>query len=176
MKVKPSLGRLGVAAFAVIASPAVMAIDYDYSLPMFYLGGNVGISKSHFDEARIARQILGPGFGVGAISDDDSGVGYKLYGGVPLTRNFAIEGGYFDLGKFSFSATTVPAGTLNGTLKVPKGVNLDLVGILPLSEQFSIFGRVGVTRVQTRSSFTGTGAVFFPTPSNGQETDWGHKF
>ena len=167
-------GTLSILALAVIASPVATAADPN--LDMFYLGGNVGISKSHFDEGQIARRILGPGFGVGAISDDDSDVGYKLYGGVPLTRNFAIEGGYFDLGKFSFSATTVPAGTLYANLKVPKGVNLDLVGILPLSEQFSIFGRVGVTRVQTRSNFSGTGAVVFPRPSNGQETDWGHKF
>ena len=177
-------GKLSVFALAMIASPAVMAIDYDYSLPMFYLGGNVGLSKSHFNEGAITRAILPlPPFNVTGIDEDDTGVGYKLYGGVPLTRNFAIEGGFFNLGKFGYTATgnfpTVlgaPAGTLNADLKVPKGANLDLVGMVPFGNQFSIFGRVGVTRVQTRSSFTGTGAVFFPTPSNGRETDWGHKF
>src|SRR6185503_17500920 len=107
--------------------------------------------------------------------EDDSGIGYKLYGGVPLTRNFAIEGGFFDLGKFSFTANTAPPGALNVDLKVPKGVNLDLVGILPLSQQFSLFARAGVTRVQSRGNFVGTGAYVFPATAT-RITDWGHKF
>ena len=168
-------GRLSILALTVLASPAAMAIQYDYSLPMFYLGGNVGISKSHFDEANIARRLAPPGVAVTSVSEDDSGLGYKLYGGVPLTRNFAIEGGFFDLGKFSFTANTAPAGTLSANIKVPKGANLDLVGILPLSEQFSLFARAGVTRVQSRGNFVGTGAFVFPATST-RVTDWGHKF
>lgn len=175
-------GKLSVFALAMIASPAVMAIDYDYSLPMFYIGGNVGLSKSHFNEGAMTRAVV-PGFNITSIDEDDTGVGYKLYGGVPLTRNFAIEGGFFDLGKFGYTATGnfptrpgVPAGTLNADLKVPKGVNLDLVGMVPFGNQFSLLGRVGVTRVQTRSNFSGTGAVFFPGSGAGQETDWGYKF
>ena len=34
---------------------------------------------------------------------------------VPVQKNFALEAGYFDLGKFGFTATTVPAGTLSGS-------------------------------------------------------------
>jgi len=38
-----------------------------------------------------------------------------------------VEGGYFNLGKFGFTASTTPAGTLTGTIKL-QGVNLDAVG------------------------------------------------
>ena len=84
--------------------------------------------------------------------------GYKLFGGYKFNKNFALEGGYFDLGKFGFTATTVPAGTLNGNIKL-KGLNLDAVGILPIAEKFSAFGRVGLNYAQAKDSFTGTGAV-----------------
>jgi OOP family OmpA-OmpF porin len=47
------------------------------------------------------------------------------------------------MGKFGFTATTVPAGTLSGNIQL-KGLNLDAVGILPITEKFSAFGRAGL--------------------------------
>ncbi len=116
---------LGLAAFALIASPLVDAADAGW-----YGGVNIGQSRANIDDARITSGLLGAGFATTSISDDDRDTGYKLYGGYQLNRNFAIEGGYFDLGRFGFTATTVPAGTLNGSIRL-KGVNLDAVGILP---------------------------------------------
>ena len=69
-----------------------------------------------------------------------------------------------DLGKYSFSATTVPAGMLNGQLKV-NGINLDLVGMMPLTERLSLMGRVGATSARTRDQFSGSGAVAVLNPS-----------
>ena len=169
MTIARASGTLGIVALAAIASPLALAAD-----PGPYIGGNVGYSKSHFDEAGLARAI-GPGFGITRVDSDDNDIGYKLYGGYQINRNLAVEAGWFDLGKFGFTATTVPAGTLAGSYK-SRGVNLDLLGILPLGEQFSIFGRAGVIYAQTRSNFSGTGAVFFPTPSVGRETDLSYKF
>jgi OOP family OmpA-OmpF porin len=53
-------------------------------------------------------------------------------------------------------------------------VNVDAVGILPINERFSAFGRVGVTYAKTRDTFIGTGAVVVlnPTPS---ERDTNYK-
>ena len=53
-----------------------------------------------------------------AFSRDESGQGFKVFGGYQINRNFALEGGYFNLGKFGFTLTTVPAGTLSGSIKV----------------------------------------------------------
>ena len=46
-----------------------------------------------------------------------------------------------------------------------RGVNMDVVGSIPITEKFSAFARLGVTYGQTRDSFSGTGAVFVPAGS-----------
>jgi len=123
-----------------------------------YGGVNIGQSSAKIDNANITSNLLGSGFATSSISNDDRDTGYKLFLGYKYNRHFAVEAGYFDLGQFGFAATTVPAGTLNGTIKI-KGVNLDAVGILPINEKFSVFGRIGVAYAEAQDSFSGTGAV-----------------
>lgn len=153
MKFAPASGALGLAVLAVIASPFALADDTGW-----YGGVNVGRSTAKIDDARITSNLLGGGLAAGSISNDDRDTGYKLFGGYQFNRYFALEGGYFDLGKFGFSANTTPAGTLNGTIRL-KGVNLDAVGIVPITEKFSAFGRVGVNYAEARDTFSGSGAV-----------------
>ncbi len=124
----------------------------------WYGGVNIGQSRAKIDNANITSNLLGSGFATNSISNDDRDTGYKLFAGYKYNRNFAVEAGYFDLGQFGFTATTVPAGTLNGRIKL-KGVNLDAVGILPINEKFSAFGRIGVAYAEAQDSFSGTGAV-----------------
>ena len=107
--------------------------------------------------------LLDGGFSQIALENDDSDTGYKLFGGYQFNRNFAIEDGYFDLGKFSYSATTMPAGTLDGQMKL-RGINVDLLGFIPFSEKFSAFGRVGVNYAEAKDRFSGTGAVNVLSP------------
>jgi OOP family OmpA-OmpF porin len=154
-------GTLGLAALAAIASPYAMADDTGW-----YAGANVGQSRAKIDDARITGALLGGGSTATSITDDNRDSGYKLFGGYQFNRNFALEGGYFNLGNFGFDATTVPAGTLNGRIKV-QGLNLDLVGILPLTEKFSVFGRAGLNYAEAKDTFSGTGAVnvIRPNPS-----------
>jgi len=124
----------------------------------WYGGANIGQSRAKIDNANITSNLLGSGFATSSISNDDRDTGYKLFAGYKYNRNFAVEAGYFDLGQFGFTATTVPAGTLSGRIKL-KGVNLDAVGILPINEKFSAFGRIGVSYAEAQDSFSGTGAV-----------------
>ena len=154
-------GMLGLVALAVIASPFAVADDSGW-----YGGLNVGRSRADIDDARIQAQFLGAPLVTTSFRDDNRDTGFKLFGGYQLNKNFALEGGYFDLGKFSFTATTAPAGTLSGDFKI-RGLNLDAVGILPIHEKFSAFGRVGVQYADTRDSFARTGAVpaLNPNPS-----------
>jgi len=163
------LGTLGLAALAVITSPFAVAADSGW-----YSGINIGQSRAKIDGVRITSSLLGAGFTSTTIADDDRDTGYKLYGGYKFNKNFAVEGGYFNLGKFGFVATTVPAGTLTGDIKL-QGLNLDAVGILPITERFSAFGRAGLNYAQARDSFTGTGAVTVANP-NPRKNDTNHKF
>lgn len=169
MKLRKASGTLGLAAFAALLSPLAMAQDTGW-----YGGANVGQSRATIDDARINSGLLNKGFTSTTIADDDRSTGFKIFGGYQLNKNFAVEGGYFDLGTFGYTATTVPPGTLNGSMKV-RGLNLDLVGTLPMTEKFSVFGRVGVNYAQTRDTFSGTGAVRVTNP-NPRENDTNYKF
>lgn len=152
---------LGLVALAAIASPGAAADD-----SAWYVGGNVGKSKASIDNERITSSLLSEGFSTTSLSDEDSSTGFKLFGGYRFNRFFAMEGGYFDLGKFGFTANTLPLGTLTGKIKV-NGVNLDLVAMMPLAERFSAFARAGVIYAEAKDTFTGSGsvAVFNPNPS-----------
>lgn len=130
----------------------------------WYGGVNAGRTAATIDDARINNTLRANGFTSSTIQDDDRSNGFKVFGGYQLNRNFAIEGGYFDLGKFGYTATTTPPGTLNGNIKL-KGLNLDLVGLLPLTERFSAFGRVGLNYAEARDTFRGTGAVTVRNPN-----------
>lgn len=153
---------LGLVALSAIASSSAVADDAGW-----YVGTNIGQSRAKIDDPGIASGLLGAGFATTAITDDDRRLGFKLFGGYQFNRNFALEGGYFDLGKFGFTASTVPVGTLRGDIKL-KGVNLDAVGILPFSPKFSGFGRVGLNYADAKDTFAGTGSVNVTAPNRGK--------
>ena len=163
-RIAKTAGTLGLMGCAVMNSPLAVADDSGW-----YAGANIGQSRAKIDDARITAQMLvAPATSV-SIIDDNRDTGYKLFGGYRYNKNVAVEAGYFDLGQFGFTAATVPAGTLTGKIKL-KGLNLDAVGTLPLTEKFSALGRLGLNYAQTRDSFIGTGAatVLNPNPSKNQ--------
>ena len=123
----------------------------------YYGGLSVGQSKTQTDAAGLTSGLL-PGVGVLNSTTDEKDTAYKLFGGYQFNRNIALEGGYFDLGKNSFNANTVPAGTLAGGSRV-HGLNLDLVGTLPFTERFSALARVGMQHAWSKSTASGTGAA-----------------
>jgi OOP family OmpA-OmpF porin len=152
-------GKLSLLTLALMAAPFAMAQDAGW-----YAGANIGQSLATIDNDRISSGLLGSGLTTTSIADDDRDRGYKLFGGYQVNKYLAIEAGYFDLGQFSFLANTVPIGTLSGNIKV-RGVNLDAVGMLPITDKFSAFARLGMTHARTKGSFAGTGAVNVIDPS-----------
>ena len=159
MKSAKKTGRVGLVAIAVLASPLALADESGW-----YVGASVGNSSATIDDPRINSNLLNGGFSSSTIVDDDRSTGYKMLGGYHFNEKVAVEGGYFDLGKFGYTATTVPAGTLVGTIKL-RGVNLDLVGTLPITDRFSAFGRLGVIYSEAKDTFVGTGAVRVTNPN-----------
>jgi OOP family OmpA-OmpF porin len=152
---------LGLVALALAGGALAPAQDSGW-----YLGGNVGQSRSRIDTSQITSNLLGAGFTGASLSSHDRDTGYKVFGGYAFNRYFALEAGYFNLGKFSFQADTLPQGALNGNLKA-QGENIDAVFSLPFTDKFSAFGRVGVQYAQVKDAFSGTGAlgVYLPDPA-----------
>lgn len=148
--------KLTLVATAVVAAPMAFA-----QIPGPYVGISGGQTQATIDNKNISAGLAGQGFATSGISNSDKDSGYKVFGGYQFGRYFAVEGGYFDLGKFGYTATTVPAGTMNGAIKL-RGLNLDLVGILPISDRFSLSARVGANYAEATDAFSGTGAVNVP--------------
>jgi OOP family OmpA-OmpF porin len=158
MKIARAFWMTSLTVLGVTASPSVIADS-----PAWYVGFNAGQARAKIDDARISSALLGQGFTSTEISDDNRHTGFKLFGGYDFNRYLSLEAGYFDLGKYGFTATTVPAGTLRGDIKI-KGWNADLVGALPIGEHFSLFARAGLNYAEAKDTFVGTGAVAVINP------------
>ena len=159
MKFTRTSGTLGLLVLAAITSPIAMA-----QASGWYIGANVGQARAKIDDPRITSSLLAGGFTTTSIANDERDTGYKLFTGYQFNRYFALEGGYFDLGKFGFTASTIPAGTLRGDIKL-RGLNLDLVGTLPITDKLSAFGRVGANYAEAKDTFRGTGFVIVRNPN-----------
>ncbi len=129
-----------------------------------YGGVSAGQTRARIDEPRIRDSLVSDGFTVDGFAADNQSVGGKLFGGYQFNRHIAVEAGVFTLGKFGYETRMTPAATLAGEAKV-RGLNLDLVGTLPLTQRFSVFGRAGVTYAETRDQFRGTGMVVVNNPN-----------
>jgi OOP family OmpA-OmpF porin len=156
--VKTSL-LMGITGLAVMSSAFAAADDTGW-----YAGASLGQSRATIDDQRISNALRATGFTGVTLTDDDRSTGYKLSGGYQINKNFALEAGFFDLGNFGYKATTVPTGTLNGNIKL-RGVNLDVLGMLPVTDNFSAFGRAGISYAQARDAFSGTGLVQVTNPN-----------
>jgi OOP family OmpA-OmpF porin len=165
IKAATALGLVSCAAMS--SSFAATEKDDAY----WYIGGNIGQSRAKIDDENIVPYLPG----TVSISDDDKGNAFKLFGGYQFNKNFAVEGGYFNLGQFGYTATTVPAGTLNGNIKL-QGFNIDAVGMLPLADKFSVFGRLGLQYAQAKDNFSSSGVVATPTDPNPSKSAANYKY
>jgi OOP family OmpA-OmpF porin len=157
----PKKATLTVSLFALALSAGTFATAGDSG---WYTGVSAGQSRAKIDDAKIDAGLLAGGFSTTAISNDYRHFGFKAFGGYQFDKYFALESGYFDLGEFGFLANTLPAGTLNGTIKI-KGLNFDGVGSLPFTDKFSVFGRVGLNYAEAKDNFSGSGLVTVTNPN-----------
>jgi OOP family OmpA-OmpF porin len=174
---KKNIGTLTVLAASLLAAHAAQAADEfvnpDWANSAWYIGASAGQSKSKLDQNGLSYLMTRDGGTMTSFSKDEKDVGYKLFLGKQVNRYLAIEGGYFDLGKFNFNGTTSTGGAERGQYDF-RGVNLDLVGQLPLSERFSLLGRVGSIYSEAKSSFSGNRSFATFSPSR-TEHKWTNK-
>ena len=167
MKIAHKMSVLGAACCALFAQAAAAEdtfINPDWANRAWYIGAGVGQSRATIDQERLERALTANGATISSFTVDERDVGYKLFVGKQLNQYFAVEAGYFDLGKFSFNSTG--SSSLSGEVNF-RGVNVDLVGQVPLSQRFSVFGRVGANYAEAKTHFRGNRlfAVTNPNPS-----------
>jgi len=134
---------LGWAASAQAAQPGWYVLGF---------GGetSASISQGQADDNLVAI-FETAGFDVADITStlDDSDTGFGLAGGYQVNDHFAFEFAYVDLGSVGYRATaTVSDGTDEAEADVAlessaSGPVLSALGILPVGDRFSVFGRVG---------------------------------
>jgi OmpA-OmpF porin, OOP family len=123
----------------LLAGPAVAADQGGY------VGFAIGQSRAKVDQGEIDSSLASIGLG-SSTSVDDTDIGFKVYAGYQFNKNFAIEGGYTDFGKSTSHSviTSGGSGTADGEWKA-WSIDLSALGILPLNEKFSLFGRGGLS-------------------------------
>jgi OOP family OmpA-OmpF porin len=163
---------LTLAVFAALVSQGAFAQD-DSRYPgqdQYYLWGlAIGQSRSDLNEQRTAERVLPTGYTATITSRDARATPFRIFGGYQFSRGFGVELGYFNMGKFGFNSTTVPAGTLDGQLKL-HGEYLDAVGTLPFSERWSGLGRVGASHLNSKADFSGSAASTLAATSVAKST------
>jgi OOP family OmpA-OmpF porin len=142
-------------------------INPDWANSAWYVGAGVGQSRANIDDQRLIRSLTANGATLNSFSKDERDLGFKLFVGKQLNQYFAVEAGYFDLGKFDFAATTSGNGTLRGESGF-RGVNLDLLGQLPLTQRLSLLGRVGMQYAKTNTYFSGNRLAAVTNPSQSE--------
>jgi OOP family OmpA-OmpF porin len=156
---------------AAVMSSSIAMADEDAG---WYVGGSAGQARAKIDDARITDSLSAAGITTTVIKDNDRHFGFKLYGGYEFNKYIALEGGYFDLGRFGFTANTLPGGGLTGVSKL-NGANLDAVLMLPFTAKFAAFGRGGVNYAFAKDDFVGYAPVLVQDP-NRSEHSANYKF
>ena len=114
-----------LAGFAALPTLAMAQAKGNADLG-FYAGASVGQSKSDCSGS--------------SGSCDDKDTAYRIFGGYKFHPNIAVEGGYSPLGETSGGNVTAEANAW------------DLVGlgIFPLGNNFSIFGKLGFYNAEVK--------------------------
>ena len=114
-----------------------------------YVGLNVG--RSHFTL----------GNGLGGFPSDNNDTAYSLYAGSTFNNNFGLEFGYNDFGRITRAGGTTRA----------EGLNISLVGRVPLGAAFNVTGRLGSTYGRTDVSSAPASGV-----ASGKESGFGVSY
>ena len=136
--------RLGLSAFAALALTAAMAAHAD-SQPGFYMGAGFGTTKLDDDS-------------FDGVDFDDSDTGFKVFGGYSFNPYFAVEASYFDLGEAGGNFDDI-VGPISFDVGV-SGFGASAVGVLPVSDMFSVFAKLGYATydVDAHVSISGLGS------------------
>jgi OOP family OmpA-OmpF porin len=157
---KPS--KLGKAALVVaVGSMAILPTATFAQESRWYVGGSLGQSKVNVDTGELDRELTGLGIGHSGFRADEKDTAWKIFAGYKFNRNFALEGGWHSLGEWSASTTitsvfgtpVTPVGS-KAEFKTQQVFDIAAVGILPVSNEFSVFGKLGLYTAKTEVRFS----------------------
>jgi OOP family OmpA-OmpF porin len=125
----------------------------------YYVLGGLGQTTGSSDQSNLDSALTSVG-GRGFSSTLSKPTVYKLQLGYQANQYFAVEGGFIGSNNENYTAS---GGNLAGPLSASasvKGWNLVGVGILPVANQFSLLGKLGVASIKESATLTGPGGTF----------------
>ena len=151
MNIKKAIALSGLVAATAGISPLAFAQDTGW-----YIGGAVGQSEADINRGELAADLTAAGLTNTGFTADEKDTGWKLFGGYKFNKYFAVEGAYVDLGKFSASTTVTAVGGVpiaplgvRASVETKDGLYISAVGIWPVTDKFSVFGKLGVYSIKT---------------------------
>ncbi|MFO1407665.1 MAG: outer membrane beta-barrel protein [Steroidobacteraceae bacterium] len=147
--------KLKTAVFATLMLAAGTAAAADDG---FYAGFGIGYGKINVNEDKITNNInavVNPYYDVTKSSVSQGATPYSLTVGYQFMKYLAVEVSYIDLGNTNYRSTLVcqgttcdgPVATDTGTAKGQwdaTGWPVSVLGIWPIDDSWSVFGRVGL--------------------------------
>lgn len=123
-----------------------------------FIGASLGMSTvSDFSEQEFMMAADdGSLYGADAY---DSDTAIKIFGGVQITPNFAVEAAYANLGKYTVSAQSTggsffyTAGSVNFSAEA-SALSLAAKVMAPINSSFGIHAKIGFARWESESNFT----------------------
>ena len=109
---------------ALLASPAV------YAREGWYIGAGIGQATVEEEDRTVSPRL--------DFDDDDTA--FKVYAGYKFNPYFAFEGQYFDYGEAKENLAAVGGERVEVSAD---GFAAYALGILPVSERFDFFGKIG---------------------------------
>jgi len=127
-----ALALVSVAALSVPSLGMAQGMSMTGPDSGWLVGGSFGQSKIDCDTA-----------GVPGVSCDDSDTAWRIFGGYQFSKHLAVELGYSTLGEATISGAGITA-----TVEA-KAFDLVAVGILPINQQLSVFGKLGMYKADS---------------------------
>lgn len=120
-----------------------------------YIGGSLGAAKVEGVEDYVNQaQNLAADFGISSRSEySGSEAAVKLFGGYSFNEYFAIEGGYADLGSHEADITYLGLFSEHNEWDI-SALFVDAIGKIPVSDSFSLFGKIGYARTKTEYKYS----------------------
>lgn len=145
-------------ATAVLASSAVFAADSSVdnnSAAGFYVSGAVGYGLNTVSKDGVNQLNSMPGV---TATLKRNGIAYDFNVGYQFDKYLAVEGGYLGMprAKLSANADTIFGRETDVATLSEHAFTLDVKGIYPFNDQFSVFAKAGVAFVKQKAKEVAT--------------------
>ena len=140
----------------------------------FYVGGALGSANVAGVEEYVQQgQAVASSFGVSSTSEyTDRAGSLKLIGGYSVNRYFAVEVGFTNFGTQEADIRYTGLGSEHNEWDISASF-IDAIGMLPLSDSFSLLGKIGYAQTRTEYTYTDTLGGYYKANKSKGVTKYG---